>query len=237
MQYFEYCFADRLFYDEPNRWAAEHKGYRQATMPVPDGRQTGAKGPWFNYMRTTSPPPKQGWKIHVSATRETAQRVLDITADYCLRQEIPFKFLVSEAAFIGRNLKCADRSGSGKFITIYPASDERLETILTDLDPLLTGLGAPYILSALRWKDGPLYLRYGGFVERLIRNELGEPAMAIETPDGDLVVDRREPVFYVPDWVEPPAFLADHLSDRKRSDPPADFRGESPSATSTRTTS
>ncbi|MET8863605.1 class III lanthionine synthetase LanKC [Nonomuraea sp. NPDC004580] len=223
LQYFEYCFADRLFYEEPAKWETAQKGYRQAESPAPDGWITLRKGPWYNYMCESSTFPAQGWKIHVSATRETAQQVLDITAAYCIEQKISFKFLTSEAAFIGRNLKYADRGGSGKFITIYPADDVQLEKILDDLDPKLQRFGGPYILSDLRWKDGPLYLRYGGFVERFTRNDLGEPAMAIETPDGELVVDKRDPVFHVPDWVEPPPFLHPFLEDRKNGEPPTDF--------------
>ncbi|MFI6908286.1 class III lanthionine synthetase LanKC [Nonomuraea sp. NPDC050394] len=223
LQYFEYCFADRLFYDEPGKWAAAQKGYKQAEAPAPEGWRTVRKGPWFNYMCGAATMLSQGWKIHISATRETAQQVLDVTAEYCLAGQISFKFLTSEAAFIGRNLKYADRGGSGKFITIYPTSDEQLKQVLDDLDPRLRGLGGPYILSDLRWKDGPLYLRYGGFVERVTRNDLGEPAMAIETPDGELVVDQRDPVFYVPDWVRPPAFLDSHLRERRDGEAPADF--------------
>lgn len=223
LHYFEYCFADRLFYDEPNKWAATQSSYTQAESTAPKGWRTGRKGPWFNYICTDTKTPSQGWKIHISATRESAQQVLDITSEYCTERGISFKFLVSEAAFIGRNLKYADRGGSGKFITIYPVSDEQLETVLADLDPPLKGLGGAYILSDLRWQDGPLYLRYGGFTERLTRNEFGEPEMAIEAPDGELVVDRRDPVFSVPEWVEPPGFLASHLRAREEGEAPADF--------------
>ncbi|MEU6717416.1 class III lanthionine synthetase LanKC [Nonomuraea sp. NPDC046802] len=230
LQYFEYCFADRLFYEEPSRWATMQKGYEQAETPAPAGWRTGRKGPWYNYMCETAALPAQGWKIHVSATKETAQQVLDITTAYCLDRQISFKFLTSEAAFIGRNLKYADRGGSGKFITIYPASEAQLEQILNELDPKLQGLGGPYILSDLRWKDGPLYLRYGGFVERFTRNDLGEPAMAIETPEGDLVVDKRDPVFHVPDWVQPPPFLRPLLQERKNGDAPSGFPYEIESA-------
>lgn len=230
LQYIEYCFADRLFYDESSKWAAAQKSYRQAEETPPEGWITARKGPWFNYMCTSVQLPKQGWKIHVSARMETAQQVLDIVTEYCLNNKINFKFLIGEAAFIGRNLKYADRGGSGKFITIYPTSDEQLRQVLDDLDPALQGLGGPYILSDLRWKDGPLYLRYGGFVERMTRNELGEPVMAIENPDGELEVDRRDPVFYLPEWVTPPSWLVPHLEERQSNEAPADFPYEIESA-------
>jgi serine/threonine protein kinase len=167
--------------------------------------------------------PKQGWKIHVSAGRKDAQTVLDIVSDYCFHQQISFKFLVNETAFIRRNMKYADRGGSGKFITVYPCSDQQLEETLCDLDPKLQGMGGAYILTDLRWKDGPLYLRYGGFVERHTRNELGEPVLAIEDPQGTLVPDNRDPVFSLPEWVDPPDFLRAAIAERRQSTPPEGF--------------
>lgn len=113
LQYIEYCFADRLFYDESSKWASEQQNYRQATTPPPEGWITNRKGPWFNYACISVRIPAQGWKIHVSARLETAQQVLDIVSEYCLKNKINFKFLIGEAAFIGRNLKYADRGAAG----------------------------------------------------------------------------------------------------------------------------
>ncbi|WP_116247496.1 class III lanthionine synthetase LanKC [Nocardiopsis sp. FIRDI 009] len=223
LRYFEYCLADRLFYDEPNRWNADRGGYHQSSIPVPEGWVTAVRGPWFNFLRKDSALRDQGWKVHVSANRESAQKVLDITSEYCFAHGIPFKFLVGESALISRNLKYADRGGSGKFITVYPADDTQLQRILEDLEGPLSGLGGAYILSDLRWKEGPLYVRYGGFAERHTRNELGEPVPAIETPDGDLVPDRRDPVFTCPDWVTVPEFLRPAVEERSRSTPPDGF--------------
>lgn len=223
LHYFEYCLADPVFYDEPDRWNNHEGGYRQTDSPFPVGWSTGRKGPWFHYMRNGVRLPDQGWKIHVSANRDTAQKVLDITADYCIENEVCFKFLANESSLVTRNLKYADRGGSGKFITVYPRTDAEAEVIINELSGPLEGLGGAYILNDLRWHDGPLYLRYGGFKERYTRNELGEPVPAIETPDGELVPDKREPVFSYPDWVTPPEFLLPALQAREDPTPPPDF--------------
>ncbi|CAM3619823.1 class III lanthionine synthetase LanKC [Nocardiopsis gilva] len=174
-------------------------------------------------MRQDRQPPPQGWKVHVSANLKSAQKVLDITSEYCLSAGISFKFLSHEGVFLARNAKYADRSASGKFITIYPASDDELHAILNELSERLDGLGGPYILSDLRWKDSPLYVRYGAFTIRYVRNERGEPVPAIEDPLGRLCPDRRDPVFSFPDWVRPPHFLRPLLEERSASGPPADF--------------
>jgi tRNA A-37 threonylcarbamoyl transferase component Bud32 len=113
-----------------------------------------------------------------------------------------------------RNAKYAPRSASGKFITIYPRDEAACERILAELDSLIGGAPGPYILSDLRYADGPLYVRYGGFAKRYCRDaaDLLVPALADGT--GRLVPDLRTPVFTVPAWVTLPGFLAPHLAAR-----------------------
>ena len=59
------------------------------------------------------------------------------------------------------NSKQANRTSSGKFITIYPADGVATQRVITELDKLVAGADGPYILSDVRWNRGPLYLRYG----------------------------------------------------------------------------
>jgi hypothetical protein len=40
-------------------------------------------------------PPKQGWKVYVSATLANAEHVLSVVAEHCLRSGLAFKFLRS----------------------------------------------------------------------------------------------------------------------------------------------
>ncbi|WP_084468760.1 class III lanthionine synthetase LanKC [Nocardiopsis trehalosi] len=223
LNYFPYCLADRLFYDDPQQWTATRERYRQADDPPHENWVTREDGTWFHCVPQGARLPAQGWKVHVSANRETAQKVLDITSAYCVAHGIAFKFLLSESALISRNLKYADRSGSGKFITVYPTDDDVLRATLDDLSESLRGLGGPYILSDLRWGDGPLYIRYGAFAMRYVRDEYGVPVPAMADPEGRLVPDRREPVFRHPEWVTPPEFLRPHLERRRAAETPADF--------------
>ncbi len=120
----------------------------------------------------------------------------------------------SRLAVLMRNAKYASRSASGKAVTIYPADEAACERILRELDAELAGEPGPYILSDLRYGTGPLYVRYGGFTERLCLDSRGEMAPAIENPAGDLVPDLRSPVFTMPEWVRLPEFLAPHLAAR-----------------------
>jgi serine/threonine protein kinase len=145
---------------------------------------------------------------------DNADKVLTTVWDYCLRRRIPFKFLRGLDALLMANAKYAPRGSSGKFVTIYTTDEAQLEVVLKELGEALAGSRGPYILSDLRWGEGPLYVRYGGFAERHSVSETGALVLAIEDPDGRLVPDRREPTFRPPEWVSLPAFLEPHLAAR-----------------------
>jgi hypothetical protein len=133
--------------------------------------------------------PAQGWKIHASADVDGAPGTLAVIWEYCVATGIPFKFIRSKELFFLRNVKYAPRGASGKLVTIYPTDDAQLETVLTELGAALEGHRGPYILSDLRWGAGPLYVRYGGFVERYCIGGDGELELALEDGTGQLVPD------------------------------------------------
>ncbi|MFG2191400.1 class III lanthionine synthetase LanKC [Streptomyces sp. NPDC048639] len=217
--YAVFCDADRTFYDAPHRLQSATGGtgrgapYEVAQREAPRGWQRHRSGDWLAFRPQRSELPAQGWKIHVSACLDNAEKVLAAVWDYCVPRSIAFKFMPSRYLLHTRNAKYADRAASGKFITVYPSDDTQCRVIAEELDALLAGEPGPYILSDLRWNDGPVYLRYGSFTERNAY-ENGELKPAVENAEGVLVPDRREPVFHIPEWVTPPDFLAPHLAAR-----------------------
>ncbi|MDX3387414.1 class III lanthionine synthetase LanKC [Streptomyces niveiscabiei] len=158
--------------------------------------------------------PAQGWKVHVSATSENARTVLDRSWAWLVEQRMAFKFIRSRQVLLRRNGKYGDRGASGKFITVYPEDETRLASVLAELGDLLDGERGPYILSDLRWRSGPLYVRYGGFVARVMKTAKGDTVPCIEDPDGNLVPDVRGPSFRPPEWVTIPDCLAPALEAR-----------------------
>ncbi|WP_086673628.1 class III lanthionine synthetase LanKC [Amycolatopsis pretoriensis] len=218
LRYEAYCFADPLFYDEQQEIGAPVDDFAQA-LPMPaEGWITADRGVW----RALSPAgrrlPGQGWKIHVSAGLDNARRVLVQVHEYCIEHLISYKHLRSPMILLARNSKYAPRDGSAKLITIYPADEDELERVLEDLADRLEGEHGAYILSDLRYGDGPLYVRYGGFAEQWVEHD-GNRVLAIRKPDGTLVPDKREPTFSVPDWVKIPACLQSSVAARKSGDP------------------
>ncbi|MBG6090807.1 hypothetical protein IW256_004920 [Actinomadura viridis] len=169
---------------------------------------------WLCYEPPAARTPAQGWKIHVTGCAESAAEALDRTWRHCVGNGIEFKHLRGPGALRMRNAKYAPRGASGKLITLYPAGEQELERVIGELGALLDGLPGPYILSDLRIGDGPLHVRYGGFAPRRCLDERGELVPAFENGEGELVPDRRSPVFTVPDWVSLPPFLKPHLEAR-----------------------
>ena len=210
-----YCVADRLFYETPSRLADEADRYPLSAGEVPPGWRRSGRGLWTSLIPAGVRPAEQGWKIHLSATPESATRTLDAAARICLARGVPFKFLRSASALLFATGKNMSRSSSGKFVTVYPQDDERFCALVTELAAALDGHPGPYILSDLRIGPGPVHVRYGAFLEQWCPDDDGTPVLALREPSGELVPDDRGPVFRVPAWVDVPPLLEPHLAARQ----------------------
>ncbi|MEU1214067.1 class III lanthionine synthetase LanKC [Streptomyces sp. NPDC005791] len=207
--------ADRTFFDSP--WGAQGEEYAFAAVDqeLPAGWRKVRQDDWLVCTPQDSRRPSQGWKVHASGTLDNAEKILDAVLEFCVPKGIPFKFLRGRHILQLRNMKYAPRGSSGKLVTIYPAGEVELREVLEGIDAVIGGEPGAYILSDLRWNQGPLYVRYGGFVERHVVADKGVLEPAIERPDGTLVPDRRRPGFHVPDWVTLPEFLEPHAEARR----------------------
>ena len=212
--YEEYCLADPIFYDSCTVTRGDDVDFAIADRPLPEGWRRVPSDDWLICWPEDVEMPQQGWKIHASTCLDNAEDVLAVVFEYCVPRRIPFKFIRSLQYVLLRNSKYADRGASGKFVTIYPKDETELRTILEELGTMLEGQPGPYILSDLRWGDGPLFVRYGGFAERYCLGPDGELVLAIADEAGELVPDARGPVFKPPSWVPLPPFLEPHLTAR-----------------------
>ncbi|MFJ7073896.1 class III lanthionine synthetase LanKC [Streptomyces sp. NPDC098781] len=222
-RYEVYALADRHFYETPDRLSAAGQGpaplFETARREVPEGWRAARIGDWLTLAPLDAdgnalPDRDQGWKIHVSATLANAEQIARIVWDYCVPRAVAFKFVPGRHLLHLRNAKYAGRDASGKFVTVYPADEEQLHTVLRELGRLLEGFEGPYILTDLRWGEGPLYVRYGAFARLFVVDERGSLVPAVRDGAGLLVPDRRAPSFQVPEWVTLPSFLEPHLAAR-----------------------
>lgn len=95
--------------------------------------------------------PLTGWKIHLSAVEETATDLLEKVGEICVRERIVFKHLRSTALLVAMNSKGAPRTGSGKFVTIYPRDDAHSVRLADELSSALDGVAGPRVLTDVAW--------------------------------------------------------------------------------------
>ncbi|MFH8515196.1 class III lanthionine synthetase LanKC [Streptomyces gelaticus] len=209
-----YCLADRRYYETPARLPDEDTRYPLDRAEPPAGWRRGTGGLWTALHPASARLPEQGWKIHISTVPEEAELTLADTARICLEQGVAFKFLRSTRALRLMSAKYMNRSGAGKFITLYPEDEPALLKLLDALGEALDGRSGPYILSDLRIGNAPVHVRYGAFVELWCRDAEGERVRAMRHPSGALVPDTRGVVFRIPEWLTVPEPLRPHLAAR-----------------------
>jgi hypothetical protein len=220
-----FSVADPIFYDDPAAAGRPDDRYAASLRTVPDGWSRVEQGPWVNMFPLGAPFPEQGWKVHMSSALAVTERTIDKVWDFCVAEGVAFKFLRGRDIALMLNTKYADRHSSGKMVTIYPADQRILRHVLDELGGRLAGTPGPYVLSDFRWGEGPLYLRFGSFVERYCRDSDGTLVHAIRGPGDELIPDERGALFAVPDWAPVPDFIAARIAEaqRREEQEPDDF--------------
>ena len=148
---------------------------------------------------------KQGWKIHVSANVANCRDLLVKVAALAFAHGVQFKFANDIETLRLMTSKRWTRGGSGKFITLYPGSDEQFHEFIALAYAVLKDEAGSYILSDRRYKDCRcLYYRYGSFIAVNRMGYMGNQQQILTSPDGHTMVDRRNPYFESPPWVTDP---------------------------------
>ncbi|KAA2265700.1 protein kinase/lanthionine synthetase C family protein [Solihabitans fulvus] len=183
------------------------------------GWRVDLREPWYLVTPPDHEPRRQGWKLHLSATPGSAPSVLERAARVLLRHDCAFKFASTPAVTARLVSARMDRARSGKFLTAYPADDDRLRALAKDLHEATLGLPGPAILSDRRYHRGSLvHYRYGCFHAPLELTDEGSYEMRLRDPDGASVRDDRLPWFAPPPWAVDP-FPATDTPTRRRGDP------------------
>ncbi|WP_283139296.1 class IV lanthionine synthetase LanL [Rhizohabitans arisaemae] len=148
---------------------------------------------------------EQGWKIHLSATPLGAADVLEKAAEVLVRKRCAFKYARGLKELEELVSARADRGSGGKFITVYPDSDEQFRALVEELDAATRGFPGPGILSDRRLRpDSLVHYRYGGFTPRQVLNTEGSYEYVLIEPDGSYQRDKRQAWFSAPPWAPAP---------------------------------
>lgn len=201
-----YTAVDREFFEPYGRRSLDEKDFIESMKKtIPADWVLHRSGIWMQCMPPSATLPAQGWKIHVSSVPETSRVVLMIVAAALVARGTAFKFAGDARMLAALNGKRWPRSGSGKFITVYPKNSDDFRHVIEDLHAILSGYAGPYVLTDRRYRDsGVLYYRYGGIQGESRVSAGGRLEWVLRRPDGELEADERLPRFRVPDWLRDP---------------------------------
>jgi serine/threonine protein kinase len=172
-----------------------------AGLAQADRWDVATSGFWCSLVPADSPRRAQGWKLHLSATPASAQDVLARALPVLLESASPFKFARTLDHVGQLNARQTPRGQSGKFITVYPETDEEAVRLAEALHRETLGLAGPRILSDRPYAPGSLvHYRYGAFIEERRLGNDGLYAWVIFDPDGNPVEDRRTGQYVPPSW-------------------------------------
>ena len=149
----------------------------------------------------------QGWKIFVSCHFFNAEMVIRNAAICCAEAEMdtPFKFIQSRLKLATTLGKSYPRAEGAKAIVIYPQNTDACHKTMLALEAALDGIEAPPVLSGRRFKNAPVFYRYGSNSD-LTDSDLTEDKQPyLRHPETkELVLDRICPWYEVPLWITDP---------------------------------
>ncbi|MFJ9455977.1 class IV lanthionine synthetase LanL [Kitasatospora sp. NPDC101447] len=153
----------------------------------------------------SSPPPEQGWKLHVSAASMAGEEVLSAVVRILAADPCSFKFAAAQERLSELNSRNSDRGSAGKFITVYPADDAQFQRLAAELDRATAGLPGPVVLSDRPYRPGSrVHYRYGAFALPAELGNDGEYRSVLRGPGGERAEDVRGGSYRAPGWVRDP---------------------------------
>lgn len=172
---------------------------------------------WRFNRNSKSQEPLQGWKLHISATILEACDLFACVLPVLIAEDVQFKAPKSldDLSKINCGLQYGYRQ-IGKFITIYPSTEEQAVKLAEKLHKLtrdFTSVNVPFDEQYL--PESSVFYRYGAFSKIEITNENGAKFLAIQNPAGEFIPDDR--LNAIPEWLTDP-FQTNSKSNEKNFD-------------------
>lgn len=147
----------------------------------------------------------QSWKIHISCTLSNYIDIINASLKFLLSEKITFKIVKDIEIYLKNSRKTGDRSSYGKFITVYPKSDEEFLVTIEKLYNLLAKFGGPFILTDKRYKDAKcLYYRYGTNKPSGKFDKYGNELFLIKSEEGEEIDNRNLAYFNLAKGIKNP---------------------------------
>jgi serine/threonine protein kinase len=205
---FGYTLSHPEFYESLDHLKVDSSAYYRGVRSVlPDEWRIVRNSIWFHCISPNHTSLDQGWKIHLSAVTHNVSDTLNATMPVLTRHGCSFKFAADPNVIFLLTSKQWTRGGSGKFMTIYPRSDEHFRELIEELHRATKHLEGPYILSDQRYKDSKcVFYRYGGISGNSELRVKGDKYAYLLSPSGEKIPDQRQAFYNLPAWVDDPGF-------------------------------
>lgn len=174
------------------------RAWKRRVKPlVPDGAH------WCFNPPAAGTLPRQGWKLHVSATILSAGAVFDAALPILRRHGAAFKVVRTLDDLLFLNTGVPGFSQVGKFLTVYPRSESEAVVLAKCLHDATRGLTGPKIPFDRCLRRGSLvHYRFGVIAATDAKPE--DDADLLVDPRGRTHRDSRRPGAAVPAWVRDP---------------------------------
>lgn len=177
--------------------------------------------PWAIVGRTQR---VQGWKLHLSSVQVQARDLLEAVVPILREERVGFKVAQHDHVLALLNEGEFGPTQIGKFVTIYPRSDEHARRLADRLIARTTEFTGPRIVTD-HHLGSVVYARHGSFSPVIQRDRLGQAVPMIEGVNATLVPDRYTVPFVPPTHVRDPF---DGLNGPGRQEDAAGNRSPSP---------
>lgn len=201
-----FCLLNDTYYESLDAYLPQSPEYKHIIDScLPSDWSLFHKGIWYHARPASSAPTLQGFKIHVSATTSFAEDLLKKVIPLLVTGNVAFKLVADPFMLDFVNSKNFPRGSSGKFITIYPETEQHFKLLIERLHKATSNLRGPYILSDKPYCDSRIiFYRYGGFTLRHKLTIFGERLPTIIDGHGLEITDKRLPTFRLPDGITDP---------------------------------
>ena len=178
------------------------------------------RGPWATFGHSSR---SHGWKLHLSSIPTHAEPLIALVLPILGDGSCSFKVTRGTSALRQLNEGALGATQIGKFITIYPETDDESRRLADILIRLTKGYPGPLIVTDQRLGD-IVYTRYGGFNPNSRRDRLGRTYTVIDFPDGAEWEDEYSVPFSAPQDIFNP--FTDLVSELDRLRPAVSQQGK-----------
>jgi hypothetical protein len=202
---FESALVKSRYFESLQAYSHDRKWQQAALTAAGERYRFHRHSIWLSFNPIDAPEVDRGFKLHIAPDFAHLDDQVYAALEVLVRANIAFKFIADERLLRLTNSKNYSRAQSAKFFAAYPDSDAQFHAVARELAERLAPYQGAYILTDRRVPGSQCVgYRYGAYQSITVPNGLGGEFQLIRNADGQLVEDRREPQFHLPDGVRDP---------------------------------